>query len=808
MKPNPQPESKGTILLVDDIPENLQLLSDILLNLGYTVRRVTSGRMALKTVKIKKPDVILLDIKMPDMDGYQVCQALKAEQQLADIPVIFISALDEAFDKVKAFQIGGVDYITKPFEIEEVVARLENQLTIQRHQRYLLDEIAKRKEAEEILYQSRSLLSSVLNSALDGIAAMQAIRHPITGEIEDFRCLVVNPIISRALGSNRDELIGKVAVKQFLNYIDSTLFDRFVDVVETGESLTEDLYYPLETSCWYQYAAVKLGDGFAITVRDITVRKQAEIALQESENRFSTIFNNSPDPIWIATLAEGICLNVNESFCQFLGCTSDEILGQSCVDIQLWENIEDLKYFRQMLIQEGKIQNFEVVIRTKSREAKNVLFSAKREKLNGQDCVIGVMKDITERKLAELALAKAKETAEAATKAKSEFLANMSHEIRTPMNGVLGMTELLASTNLTEIQRNFLQTIRESGDALLNIINDILDFSKIESGIVELEQRAFILEDILQSVFNLLKLPALDKQINLQYLHQADIPKFLVGDGSRLRQILLNLVGNAIKFTEQGSIYIAVASRILLEQKQCELLFKIKDTGIGINSDRILQLFQPFIQADASISRKYGGTGLGLTICKSLVELMGGTIWVESFGHVGGNPPFNWTPNLTEQGSTFYFTILVSLVSDIEQSKTSFCTQLEIDYTIAQKCPLKILLAEDNIVNQKVASQILKKLGYQMDLAKNGIEALKAVQNQSYDVVLMDMQMPEMDGLTATKLIRQTPINQPRIVAMTASALPSDRQACLDAGMDDYISKPIKIEEVVRTLLQCYGKMS
>ncbi|MBD2662884.1 integral membrane sensor hybrid histidine kinase [Richelia sinica FACHB-800] len=797
------PNSKGTILLVDDLPENLELLSNLLLDLGYEVRRVTSGKMALKTVKIKPPDVILLDIKMPEMDGYQVCQAFKADLELRDIPVIFVSALDEAFDKVKAFQVGGVDYITKPFQIEEVVARLENQLTIQKHKLFLLNEIAKRRETEEMLYQSRSILSSILNSSLDGIAAMQTIRNLITGKIEDFRCLVVNPMLSKALGKSREELLKKSSVKELLNYLDPTLFNKFVEVVETGNCLTDDLYYPLEESSWFHYVAVKVGDGLAVTVRDITTRKQAEIKLQESETKFLTIFNNNPDPVWIATLIEGRCLNVNESFCQFLGVTSDEVVNKTCVELELWDNIEDLYYFRKTLTQVGIIQNFEVVIRTKSRVAKNVLLSAKREKLNEQDCVIGVLKDITERKLAEIALEQAKEAAEAATKAKSEFLANMSHEIRTPMNGMLGMAELLANSNLTDIQQDFVQTIRDSGTALLTIINDILDFSKIESGVVELDQNVFSLEDVLQSVYNLLHQQALDKNIHLQYTSQPDIPKFFIGDSTRFRQIILNLVGNAIKFTEQGTVNISVVSNGRQENDKLQLLFSIQDTGIGIKSDRILKLFQPFIQADPSISRKYGGTGLGLTICKSLVELMGGAIWVESGGHVGGDPPRNWTPDFTQQGTTFYFHIVLSLVTETEKTTQLSATQLEIEQAIAQTGPLKILLVEDNIVNQKVARQILTKLGYQIDLANNGIEAVTAVQNKSYDVVLMDVQMPEMDGLTAAQLIRQMPINQPRIVAMTASALASDRFACLEAGMDDYISKPITIQQIVQTLLAC-----
>ncbi|MEG4342708.1 diguanylate cyclase [Microcoleus sp. A003_D6] len=291
MNLNSQIENKGNILLVDDLPENLQLLSDALLKLGYTVRSVTSGRMALKTVKIKQPDLILLDVKMPEMDGYQVCRTLKADADFSHIPVIFISALDDVFDKVTAFASGAIDYITKPFHVEEVVARLENQLTIQRQQQLLEQENIKRREAEEVLYQSRALLASVLNSSLDGIAAMQAVRNTETGEIENFRCLVVNPVIARAFKRSREEMIGKLVLKKLLSNIDPELFNRFVNIVETGECLEQDFYYPSGESCWFHFVAVKLGDGFSVTIRDITARKQIELALQDANQKLKELAN-------------------------------------------------------------------------------------------------------------------------------------------------------------------------------------------------------------------------------------------------------------------------------------------------------------------------------------------------------------------------------------------------------------------------------------------------------------------------------------------------------------------------------------
>jgi len=394
-----------------------------------------------------------------------------------------------------------------------------------------------------------------------------------------------------------------------------------------------------------------------------------------------------------------------------------------------------------------------------------------------------------------------------ATKAKSEFLANMSHEIRTPMNGIIGITQIFSMTNLTEEQIDFIHTIRDSGDALLTIINDILDLSKIELGNLQLEERPFVLIDIIKSVCSLLATQANIKNINLEYFIAPNIPLHLLGDGLRLRQILLNLIGNAIKFTNSGSVYVSVNSKLIAnDQKypEYQLMISIKDTGIGINSDQLQKLFQPFTQADASISRKYGGTGLGLAISKSLVNLMRGRIWVESLGNIGGTPPDNWIANQNDhhQGSIFNFTLIAKGILSIDLIPKDAIAISPLEDTNSQ-LQLKIILAEDNKVNQKVAALTLKKLGYIADIANNGLEVLAMLENKSYDVILMDMQMPEMDGITATKMIRQSDKPQPWIIALTANALEVDRQTCFDAGMNDFITKPIVISELTEALNKC-----
>ncbi|MEM7533402.1 MAG: response regulator [Chloroflexota bacterium] len=676
-------------------------------------------------------------------------------------------------------------------------------------------------------------------------------------------------------------------------------------------------------------------------------RKQAREEVEAQELFTRAVIDDLPSWVFVKD-PMGRFILANQVMADYLGTTTEDLIGKSDEEL-----IPDPNQLREVLAADqnirdtGKPEFIPERLWTGSQGQQN-WFQITRKPLVQPDgtYILGLTIDISRLKESEEALRAAKEAAEEATRAKSEFLANMSHEIRTPMNAVIGMTSLLLDSHLDIEQRDFVETIRNSSDALLNIINDILDFSKIESRKLELEYHPFDLHGCIEETLDLFATSAANKGIELAYSTGPVTPHTIISDVTRLRQILVNLVGNAVKFTDDGEVIVEVTSELTqpderglqylhshqngtekLTNNFYRLRFSVRDTGIGIPKDRMDRLFKSFSQVDASTTRKYGGTGLGLVISHHLSEIMGGEMWVESAVGIGST--FHFTivaqaavtkkrmvdPDLkladkmvlivddnatnrdiltrqlkrwdirsiaVESGSAalktlndpeqFDLAILdmhmpemdgLMLAEAIRQRKTlqdlpllmltslgdadlrqqldqfNFAAYLTkpvklshlydtllrvvdeqarvmpksrkaaksaFDSISPEETPLRLLLVEDNVINQKVALQILKRIGYRADVAANGLEAIQAVQRQVYDVLLMDVHMPEMDGLEATRYIRQyiSVHRQPYILAMTADAMEGYREICLQAGMDDYITKPVRINELTDGLERAY----
>jgi PAS domain S-box-containing protein len=528
---------------------------------------------------------------------------------------------------------------------------------------------------------------------------------------------------------------------------------------------------------------------------DITERKQAEQALRTSEEKFRQLAENIREVFWMMDPGSDKFLYISPAYEQVWGRTCDSVYRNSASRPEAIHP-DDLERSRRLLARQmqGEPVENEYRIRTPDGQEKWIRSRAFPVRDEGGKLIraVGIAEDITERKRYEAELIEAREGADAANRAKSCFLANMSHEIRTPMNGVIGMLQLLALTDLTKEQRHYAAVAQSSGQTLLALIDQILDLSRIEARQVTLENRSFNLRDVVAEVVQLLSVQANAKGLPIHCYISPEIPPLVVGDAHRLRQVLTNLTANAVKFTEQGVVALDAAMDAAMENQgngSATVRFTVTDTGIGIRQSQAATLFSPFTQADVSTTRKYGGTGLGLAISKQIVEMMGGTIGVDS---------------REGRGSAFWFTAVFELAPQpapaSERQDAPCGTPAE---PAQEKAMARILVVEDNSTSREVALAQLRKLGYQASAVSNGADAVKAVESGRFGLVLMDCQMPVMDGFQAARRIRSS--SQPAIagipiVAVTANAMKNDRERCLREGMNGYLAKPVKLEPLANAL--------
>jgi PAS domain S-box-containing protein len=620
--------------------------------------------------------------------------------------------------------------------------------------------------------------------------------------VRDGYCIDANIAFAEMMGRPREQIIGRSIVDSGF-WLHPQQREEIVERLIRGERIRDEEieFSPSKKSTIRGQVSMELieigSEPCCITIlRDVTRLKQTEQSLIESSEKLRAIIAASPAAI-TALDAEGTVQIWNPAAEKMYGWTADEVIGHKLPIVPGESHLQFLA-FRERLLSGESIEPFEASRNHKDGSVLHSLVSLAplRHSDGGVFGTLSIQLNITRRKLAEEALRQktlelqiAKEAAEAATRAKSDFVANMSHEIRTPMNGILGMTELALSTDLSPEQREFLGLVKSSAESLMTTINDILDYSKIEAGKLILDPVRFELRETLHDTMKVMAITARQKGLALAWHVQSSIPTTLVGDFCRLRQVIVNLVGNAIKFTSEGEVVLSVSIAERSEQ-DLTLKFAVRDTGVGITRDKQETIFHAFEQADSSTARKYGGTGLGLAICMRILDLMGGRIWVES------------SPG---EGSTFHFLAMFSLAGEeAEGFAQGDRPQPAPAAADLQPCgPMRILLAEDNIVNQKLVATILEKMGHAIVRAGTGIDAIARWEQEQFDLVFMDVQMPEMDGYEATRGIRakekQTGAHVP-IIAMTANSMSGDRERCLDSGMDDYLSKPINKNELWRIL--------
>ncbi len=605
-------------------------------------------------------------------------------------------------------------------------------------------DITERKKAEEAVASARRQVQSIIDNTPAVIYAF---------DLEE-RFLLANTATAELLNSTPEQMIGKRR-HEFMPKDDADWHeanDR--QVMEAGRALEFEEYSQLKgRSITWLTTKFPLRDArgriYAIAgiSADISERKKAE---EERQSLLQELEVHSRD------LQEA-----NEQ----LAAVNEELAASN---EELRSTTEELQKARNELELRIRERTFEL------SEAKENL-----EEINQQ-----LHAEILEHEETEKDLLKAKAAAEAAIEAKAAFLANMSHELRTPLNAVIGFSSLLLEDNLTQDQKEYIERIRVGGEALLALISDILEFSKAEKEKITLEHQPLSIKHCIEESMSMVAMQANDKGLNLAYTINYGTPDTIIGDPGRLRQVLANLLSNAVKFTDNGEISISVSSKALEGNKR-QITFAVKDTGIGMPQEKMDRLFQPFTQLEYVISRKRDGAGLGLSICKKLVELMGGEIWAESE---------------EGKGSTFRFTIQAETIPGKQLDVGEKDKAAAYENLSAQK-PLSILVAEDNPSNQRVLVAMLKRLGYRPDAVADGCEVLQALQIRPYDLIFMDIKMPEMDGLTATKEIRKRwPDNGPKIVAITAFAMDGDQEKCLEAGMDGYIAKPVKIDNLATLL--------
>ena len=805
------------ILLIEDNAGDIQIIREAMAD----SEAVKSGLLAFEIVITTRLDagleklyrggfdVVLLDLTLPDSQGFATLEKVRVQEPKT--PIVLLSVIEDEAFALDAVRAGAQDFLMKSqmtgsllvrsirYAIERKQAEIALQRTNEELEKKVKERTAHLREAnEQLLIEAaerrqieKSLLLtqfSVDNSSISSFWIRQ-----------DARFIYVNNAVCDSLGYTREELLSMSVFDIDPNFFPETWTEHWEEIkkrtaftLETTHQTKSGRTFPVEVTVNYlKYDGEEYNIAFA---QDITARKEALEALQESIRRYKTLVDASPVGI-LATDVKRNAYYVNKRWTEITGRSREELMGRN------WINTihpDDRK--RVTKVWYTSVKNNRPIVdeyRFVRPDGSNVWIygQAVAEKNEHGETVgyVGTITDITARKSAEHELRLALKEAEAANIAKSQFLAMVSHELRTPLTSIIGFPELLLESELTREQRTYIKTILANGMVLRGLVEEILDFSSIEAGRLEIHNQPFDLFPFLKTIISMFSVRAEEKGLSLNLITASDLPKTVISDDARVRQVLDNLLGNAIKFTSQGEVTLKVRKvhstlrdtlTVPGERESFLIEFRIGDTGIGISQDNRHLLFEPFAQLDSSLTRKFGGTGLGLSICKRLSDLLGGEIEVDS--ELG-------------KGSVFTFTLPVVVEEEVKKSKESIPTE-EPD-TPAQPAPMRILVAEDHKGTRFLITRLLKKMSYKYDCVSNGREVMQAIEKQHFDIILMDVHMPVLDGFTVTKQIRENEKRSEKtdkiyIIALTADALPEVPKKCIEAGMNDYLEKPIKVKNL------------
>ncbi len=778
------------LLVVDDDDVDRERVLRLLVGSPYQViaRQAASGAEALEAIREERFDCVVLDQHLGDTTGAELLLYLR-DQTRFDVPVIMVTGAGNESLAVQALHDGASDYLPKPqLSRQNLVLSIERSLERQQLKREvaLLQQQLERRVDEQAatIRQRERDLHNILDNAPAMIGYWDADLRLRLGNKAYQQRFGVRP--EQMPGVPIDRLLDEAQLREARPYIEAALAgspQRFERETPGGDGRPSRW-----TQVEYRPDIDETGRvlGFYVMLIDITPIKTAQARAEELLRLSETVIFNAPVGISVYQ-ADGQCVIANAAAAHIAGLSLAQMRARNARESTAWQQTGLLTH-ADATLEDGLPRQLALAWPAQDgRSAVQVEISLARVDRGGRPHLLVMARDITEQRAALDAMAAARDAAEGAARTKSTFLANMSHEIRTPMNAIIGLSQLAREEALEEPARTYVDKVHASAVALMGILDDVLDYSKIEAGQLHFERLPLDLPELLRRVAGLFIARIEQKGLHFEMTMAPDLPRALLGDALRLSQVLNNLVGNAVKFTERGGIVLSARLAGPPAEGSALLHFEVRDSGIGITPAQRATLFEAFSQGDSSITRRFGGSGLGLSICKRLVEMMGGDIGVES------------TPGA---GSRFWFTARLPLG---EVGAPALPAAAPAPDTLP--AGLKVLLVEDNELNQLVASQFLRRLGAEVQLVPDGAQAVEAVRaarqagGRGFDVVLMDLHMPVMDGLEATRRIHALPGGaRLPVIGMTAAALPEDRARCFAAGMVSHVAKPVMPERLLQAL--------